>query len=218
LASAAAALLTGLLTTVGITCAASLLALVVAVTAGVARLSPSALVRGATRVYVEFFRGTSALVQLFWVYFALPLLGIELGARTAGVLVLGLNTGAYGSEIVRGALRAVPRPQWDAARALGLSRRQALLRVVLPQAVPAMLPPANNLLVELLKNTALVSLVTISDLTFQAQTLRAATLRSSEIFIVVLVLYYLLALGLSAGVRRLERRVGSWRLAWRPAP
>lgn len=204
-------LLDGLLTTLALLLGSAALAAALAIAAGTLRTASSALVRGAVRTYVEVFRGTSALVQLFWFYFALPLVGIELDATTAGILVLGLNTGAYGSEIVRGALRSVPPGQWDAAAALGLSRRQALRRVVFPQAAVAMLPAANNLLVELLKNTALVSLVTIADLTFQAQVLRASTLRSGEIFGAILLVYYGVAYALSTGVRALEARLSRWR-------
>lgn len=200
-------LLDGVGVTVVLTLASGALAALAALLCGLARVSRHAWVRAPVRAYVEIFRGTSALVQLFWVYFALPLAGVELGALGAGILVLGLNTGAYGSEIVRGAIRAVPRGQWDAAAALDLSRAQTLGFVVLPQALPAMLPPAGNLLIELLKNTALVSLITLSDLTFQAQLLRAATLRSGEIFGLVLVIYFALAAVLTWGVRRLERRL-----------
>jgi polar amino acid transport system permease protein len=201
----------GLGVTLMLTAPAALLAMAAALGAGLGRLSRRAWVRAPVRTYVEVFRGTSALVQLFWFYFALPLVGIELDAMTAGILVLGLNTGAYGSEIVRGAIRAVPRGQWDAAEALDLSRAQTLRFVILPQALLAMLPPAGNLLVELLKNTALVSLVTISDLTFQGQVLRAATLRSGEIFGLVLVLYFAVATLLVRGVRGFERRLARGR-------
>lgn len=204
-------LLDGLAISVLLTLASAALATAAAVVAGVGRLSRWRVVRAATRVYVEAFRGTSALVQLFWVYFALPLVGIEIGALAAGILVLGLNTGAYGSEIVRGAIRAVPRPQWDAAVALNLSDWQTMRSVIFPQAALAMLPPAGNLLVELLKNTALVSLITISDLTFEAQVLRASTLRSGEIFGTVLVIYFIVARALTALVRTLEGRLARGR-------
>jgi len=204
-------LLDGLATTLVLTLAAAALAAVAALAAGLGRVSRRAWIRAPVRVYVEVFRGTSALVQLFWFYFALPLAGIEIGARTAAILVLGLNTGAYGSEVVRGALRAVPRGQWDASVALNLTRAQALRFVILPQALVAMLPPAGNLLVELLKNTALVSLVTVSDLAFQGQVLRSATLRSGEIFGLTLVLYFAVAAVLTWSLRLLERRVARGR-------
>ena len=201
-------LVKGLMVTVQITVAAAVLAAVLALVAGLARLAPTRWLRLPAAAYVEVFRGTSALVQLFWFYFVLPFFGVQLSAFAAGVIVLGLNTGAYGSEVVRGAIQAVPRAQREAAAALNLTRLQALRRVVLPQALPAMLPPAGNLAIELLKNTALVSLITITELTFSAQILRAETLRSAEIFTLVLVLYFAAALVITGGVRRLERRAG----------
>ena len=132
-------------------------------------------------VYKRQFRGTSALVQLFWFYFVLPLFGVQLPAMLVGIVVLALNAGAYGAEVVRGAIRAVPPGQREAGVALNLTRGQIMRRIVVPQAIPAMLPPAGNLLIELLKNTALVSLITITDLTFRGQLLRSETLRTTEI-------------------------------------
>jgi polar amino acid transport system permease protein len=199
-------LLRGLAVTLEITAAAGAAAVVIALAAGLARASGSRWLRWPAAVYVEIFRGTSALVQLFWFYFVLPFFGVELTAFAAGTLVLALNTGAYGSEVVRGALRAVPRGQHEAAAALNLSAFQTLRRVLLPQSVPAMLPPAGNLAIELLKNTALVSLITITELTFTAQLLRAETLRSAGIFSLVLALYFAVALCITAGMRLVERR------------
>jgi polar amino acid transport system permease protein len=182
-------------------------AAVAAFAAGLARLSRRAWVSLPALVYIDVFRGTSALVQLFWAYFALPLLGIKLSAMTVGILVLGLNIGAYGAEVVRGAVRAVPAEQSEAAVALNLTERQTMSRIILPQAVLLMLPPFGNLLIELLKSTALVSLITLGDLTFQGQVLRSATLRSGEIFTLVLLLYFVTALVITHGVRMLERRL-----------
>lgn len=199
-------LLRGLAVTVELTVAASVLAAVIALAAGLARMSPRRALAWPAAVYVEVFRGTSALVQLFWFFFVLPFFGIKLTAFAAGILVLALNTGAYGAEVVRGAVLAVPRGQLDASAALNLSRLQTLWRIVLPQAIPAMLPPAGNLAIELLKNSALVSLITITELTFAAQLLRAESLRSAEIFGLVLVLYFAVALCITAGMRLLERR------------
>jgi len=199
-------LLRGLATTVELTLGAVALAVIIALMAGLARMSPRRALAWPAMVYIEVFRGTSALVQLFWFYFVLPFFGIELPAFAAGVLVLALNTGAYGAEVVRGAVLAVPRSQLDAAAALNLSRLQTLWRVVMPQAFPAMLPPAGNLAIELLKNSALVSLITITELTFAAQLLRAESLRSAEIFGLVLVLYFAVALCITGGVRLLESR------------
>lgn len=192
-----------LLTTLGATGVSSLFAL----TAGLGRRSGSALLRVLSSCYVEFFRGTSALVQLFWVYFALPLLGIQLDAMTTGILVLGLNSGAYGAEIVRGAIQSVPREQYQAAYALNFSERQVQWRIVIPQALIAMIPPASNLAIELLKNTALVSLITLSDITFQAQTIRATTMESGKVFGIILLIYFLIAQGISFSFRQVERKL-----------
>ncbi|CFN81228.1 binding-protein-dependent transport system inner membrane protein [Bordetella pertussis] len=155
---------------------------------------------------MEVFRGTSALVQLFWFYFVLPMFGMKLPALLVGIVVLGANAGAYGAEVVRGAILAVPAGQREAAVALNLTRARTIWRIILPQAVPAMLPPTGNLLIELLKNTALVSLITITDLTFRGQLLRSETLRTTEIFTLVLLLYFAVALVITGGIRMLERR------------
>lgn len=193
--------------TLALTLGAAALAALAALAAGLARTSRFRALRWISGVYIEIFRGTSALVQLFWVYFVLPFAGVELDAYTAGVVVLGLNAGAYGAEIVRGAIRAVPSGQRDAAEALNLTRPQTMLRIVLPQALPAMLPPTGNLAIELLKNTALVSMIAVHELTFTAQLLRASTLETGLIFSIVLVLYFGAAAAISGVFRKLERRV-----------
>lgn len=200
-------LLRGLGLTVFITLASSALAVAIAFPAGLARRAPWWPVRSLATVYVEVFRGTSALVQLFWFYFALPLLGIHFSALAAGILVLGLNIGAYGAEVVRGAVQAVPPGQLEAAKALNFTPWQRLRLVVVPQALPAMLPPWGNLFIELLKGTALVSLITLHELTFQAQVIRDETLRTAEVYFAVLVLYFLVAQAIAAGVRVFERRL-----------
>ncbi|MFZ5557255.1 MAG: ectoine/hydroxyectoine ABC transporter permease subunit EhuC [Pseudomonadota bacterium] len=205
------ALLAGLAVTLQITFGAALLATAIALGAGLARLSQSRLLRASALVYVEVFRGTSALVQLFWFYFVLPHFGVRLPAMTVGIVVLALNTGAYGAEVVRGAIQAIPRGQLEAATALNFTRRQRMTRVILPQAFPAMLPPAGNLAIELLKNTALVSLVTVTDLTFRAQILRAETLQTEAIFGTVLLMYFAVALAITGGVRLLERAAAAGR-------
>ncbi|WP_241064493.1 ectoine/hydroxyectoine ABC transporter permease subunit EhuC [Achromobacter xylosoxidans] len=200
-------LLEGLAVTLEIMAGAVVLAVPLALVAGVGRLSTVRPVRWLASIYVEVFRGTSALVQLFWFYFVLPLFGVQLPAMLVGIVVLALNAGAYGAEVVRGAIRAVPPGQREAGVALNLTRGQIMRRIVVPQAIPAMLPPAGNLLIELLKNTALVSLITITNLTFRGQLLRSETLRTTEIFTLMLLLYFAVALLITAGVRLLERRV-----------
>ncbi len=144
---------------------------------------------------------------MFWFYFVFPFFGISLSPFLAGVLVLGLNIGAYGAEVVRGAILSVPRGQIEAAIAINMSPSLRMRRVILPQAFLLMLPPFGNLLIELLKSTALVSLITLSDLTFQGMVLRNSLGRTTEIFIWLLILYFAMAYPLTLGVRWLERRL-----------
>ncbi|KMP10578.1 amino acid ABC transporter permease [Candidatus Nitromaritima sp. SCGC AAA799-A02] len=199
-------LLSGLKWTLALTFAGALIACAMALTAGLMRLSSRALISWPATCYIEVFRGTSALVQLFWFYYVLPHFGLNLNAFTAGTLVLGLNIGAYGAEVVRGAVQSVPKEQYEAAKALNFTKTQTLQRIILPQAFVAILPPAGNLLIELLKSTALVSMITLGELTFKGQMLRASTLKSTEIFGTVLIVYFLVSLLLTFGIRKLEQR------------
>src|SRR5690606_5321423 len=152
------------------------------------------------------FRGTSALVQLFWMFFVLPLFGVRLDPIPVAILALGLNVGAYGAEVVRGAVLSVARGQWEATIALNMTRTEALRRVILPQAFVAMIPPWGNLFIELLKSTSLVSLITLSDLAFKAQQLNQNTLRTAEIFGLVMLIYLGISVLVTLGMRALERR------------
>lgn len=200
-------LLSGLGITLIITVGGTFVATIAAFSVGLAKLSRHSWLNIPALLYIDFFRGTSALVQLFWAYFVLPLLGIKLNAMIVGIMVLGLNIGAYGAEVVRGGILAVPKGQTEAAIALNFSESQTLWRIIIPQALLNMLPPFGNLIIELLKTTSLVSLITLSELTFEAQVLRSATLRSAEIFILVLILYFLVAQIINYGIKWLEHRL-----------
>lgn len=200
-------LLGGLLITVALTALGMVLAVVVAFVAGMGRMSHRRWLRWPAGAFIEFFRGTSMLVQLFWLFFALPFFGIKLVPFAAAILALGLNEGAYGAEIVRGAINALPRGQREGAVALSLTPYQRMRWVILPQAVPAMIPPFGNVMVDLLKNTSLVSLVTVTDLTFRAQMVRNTTGATTAVFATILVLYFVVAYSLSLGTGWLERRV-----------
>ena len=123
---------------------------------------------------IELFRGTSALVQLFWAFYVLPFFGLELSPLVAGVLVLGLNEGSYFAEVVRPALQSVVGGQRDAAITLHLPRWYRFRRIILPQALPVMIPPFGNALIGMLKFTALVSLVTLQDIAFRASMIRSS--------------------------------------------
>jgi polar amino acid transport system permease protein len=200
-------LLEGVWVTILLTMASTGLTLAVALIGGIGSLSRYVPVRAVLRVYIEIMRGTSLLVQLFWIFFVLPFFGISLSPFIAGVICIGLNAGAYGSEIVRGAVKAVPRGQIEAATALNMTRRQALRRVIVPQAAMRMLPPFGNLIIEILKSTSLASLITLSDMTFKSHALIESYGNVTQMLTIVLALYFILAYPMMVSVRWLERRL-----------
>lgn len=200
-------ILEGAIVTVELTVMGSALALVMAFLAGLGRISRHFAVRALATAYIEFFRGTSIFVQLFWVYFVLPLVGISLTPLQAGVLGLGLNVGAYAAEVVRGAILSIGKEQYEACVALNLGRWQCMRRVILPQALLVMLPTFGNNAIELLKATSVVSLISLADMTFQAQVVRSQTGSTFMPFATILVLYFALAMLIAWGIRTLERRM-----------
>ena len=203
----------GAVTTLKITALSMGVAFLLSFLAGFARLSRRKSIRLVSSVYVEVFRGTSLIVQLFWLFYALPLLGIELTALAAGVAALGLNYGAYGSEVVRSAILAVPKGQTEASIALNMSPMLRMRRVILPQAMVIMLPSFSNLAIELLKGTSLVSLITMADLTYQGMILRTFDASTTfEIFGLILLLYFVMAYPLTLMMRWLERRFSAGRV------
>lgn len=209
----------GLPETVGATAGGIALTIVMSFLAGLALLSRSRAVRVISRIYVEGLRGTSEVVQLFWIFFALPVLvGFQIVPIWGGILVLGLNHGAYGAEIVRGAVRSVPRAQYEGAIALNLTRTQRMIRVILPQAMVEMIPPFNNLFIQLLKSSALLSFVFINDITRQGTQVLIPNHneQDSTILMVVLLMYLGLSLIITAVMRLLER-AGAAMLGRRPS-
>ncbi|MEU9999619.1 ectoine/hydroxyectoine ABC transporter permease subunit EhuC [Streptomyces sp. NPDC050848] len=199
--------LPGIWITLQLLIASTALAAVVAFTVGTARTHRSRAVRFLAGLYTEVFRGTSALILMFWLFFVLPpLVGWQLVPMWAAILALGLSYGAYGAEIVRGALNAVPKAQREAGVALSFTPWQRLRLVLLPQAVPEMIPSFCNLLVELLKGTALVSLLGVGDVSFAAYLVRLATQESGGIYTVTLVVYFVIALVITRSMKALERR------------
>ena len=203
-------LLEGAGITVQVTGLAVLLGTALALVGGIVGLSNRLWVRWVVRIYVELFRGVSAIILLFWVFFALPImLDVFLSPLHAGVLALGTNMGAYGTELVRGGIRAVPKGQSEAATALNMTSWHRLRYIVLPQAVITMLPPYGSLVIEVLKASSLVSLIALSDLMRQAQTLRVnGSASSPEIFLGVFLLYGVMAAAITLAIRVAERRFG----------
>lgn len=187
------ALLNGLTVTVMVAVPSVFLAYVISVLAGLGRLSPLAPLRWMSAVYIEVFRGISLLVILFWLYFVLPEFGLTLSAYSAALLGISLNAGAYGAEIVRGAVQAVPKGQYEACVTLNMPRLRRYTRIILPQALVIAVPAMTNMTIELLKGTALVSAVTLVDLTAAGVRQNQLTYRTVEIFSVLALIYICLA-------------------------
>jgi len=180
-------LIDGTIVTIQLTVLGAIVALVISFIVGLSRISPYKSIRVAAIIYLEFFRGSSALVQMFFIYFVLPMWGIYFDAITAGVIACGCNVGAYGSEAVRGAVLAVDKDQHEASKALNYSNYEKYRYVIIPQAIPIMIPTFGNLLIELMKLTAVCSL------TFVAQIIRVQTALTLEPFLVILVVYFIIA-------------------------
>ncbi|MBF7097706.1 ectoine/hydroxyectoine ABC transporter permease subunit EhuC [Alkalibacter mobilis] len=201
------ALLKGLRVTLTVAFFAIALAFVLSFVVGFGRLSKIKFIRAISTIYVEVIRGTSLLVQLFWIYFALPIIGIRMTAMMAGIIALGLNGGAYGSEIVRSSIISVPVGQTEASIALNFTPRQRMWRIILPQAFVMMLPGFGNLQIEILKGTALVSLITLGDLTYRANVINASTMETTKIFTILLLIYFLIAWPMTRGIEWIEKKL-----------
>jgi polar amino acid transport system permease protein len=173
----------------------------------VLRVSRSTASRETVKLYIELFQGTPLLMQLFLVFFGLPLLGIEVSPWLAATVSLSLYASAYLVEIWRGAVEAVPQGQWDASASLGMRYLAQLRLVIVPQALRLAVPPTVGFLVQLVKSTALASIIGYSELTKTAQILTNATFQPFIIYTLVALIYFALCYPLTAAARRLERRL-----------
>ena len=200
-------LLQGAGLTIGLTVASMAIALVLGL--GLAILSSVRLwpVRAAARIYVDFFRGTPLLLQLFFIYFVLPELGVYLHPIVAGIAALSLNYAAYLSEVYRATIDAVDRGQWEAASALGMSSPLLFRRIVLPQALRIAVPPLGNYFIAMFKDTALVSTITVPELMFTVDSLASTTYQYLPLYTAAFVLYFAISYPASILVRWIERRI-----------
>jgi len=196
----------GLLLTILLTVISGLLAFVVSVMLGLMAGSTKKIARIPARIIIEFFRGTSLLVQLMWLFYVLPLFGPSLGAMAVAVFALTLNYGAYGAEAVRASLTSVPQGQWEATTALSMSWPHKIRRVIFPQAWALMLPSLTNLWVHLLKGSSIVYIIGMSEFTFELLQLRRTTDWFFALAVVGLIVYFLIALVLTQLMQLLEAR------------
>lgn len=196
----------GFLLTLQLTLISGILAFIVAVVLGLMAGSTKKLLRFPARIIIEFFRGTSLLVQLMWLFYVLPLFGPSLGAMMVAIFALTLNYGAYGAEAVRASMTSVPTGQWEATVALSMSWPHKIRRVIFPQAWALMLPSLTNLWVHLLKGSSIVYIIGMSEFTFELLQLRRTTDWFFALAVVGLIAYFLIALVLTQLMQLLEAR------------
>lgn len=203
-------LMRGALVTIEVTACALILGCAIGLLIGVGRLNPNRrVIYGLCSVYLVIFRGTPLLVQLFIWFFGLPQFGMLLPAFACGVLGLGMYSGAYVSEIVRGAIQSVDKGQNEAARSIGMSSAQAMRIIILPQAVIRMIPPLGNEFIALIKNSALVSLLTIHDVMHEGQKIISVSYRSLEVYLAIALIYLVLTSVTTGILRIIENRLRS---------
>lgn len=201
-------LLWGLVGTLKVTAAALALGLPLGLTVALLRLSRARAVSLPAGVFVEFFRSTPPLVQLFWCFFALPILiGVRIDSFQAAVMTLSLQSSAFFAEVFRGGIVSVERGQWEAARALGMTYSRLMRRVVLPQAVKRMIPAFLERAIELMKTTTLVATVAYADLLFAASDIAQKTFRPLEVFTAAAGIYFIVIFAASRAVQVAERRL-----------
>jgi len=198
----------GLVNTLKVTGTALACGLVLGLAFALLRLSQNRLASWPAGFIIEVFRTTPPLVQLFWFFFALPLvIGVEMTPFVAAVLTFSIQSAAFFAEVFRGGIVSIERGQWEAARAIGMTYRQALGRIVLPQAVKRMIPAFLERSIELMKTTTLVATIAYADLLFAGNEIAQKTFRPLETFTVVALIYFVVIFAFSLGARQLERRL-----------
>ena len=202
------ALLQGLYYTLLISVIGLIIGFILGAIFGLGRISRSRILYGISAVYVEVLRGTPVLVQAIWIYFALPLIvGFNIPSLAAGIIVIGLNSGAYIAEIVRGAVQSVEKGQMEAGRSLGLSQHLTMRYVIWPQAFKRMIPPLGNQFIISIKDTSLLSVILVPELIFQGRMIAASHFNAVEIYTTVAVFYLIITLTLSKVLNIVEKRL-----------
>jgi cystine transport system permease protein len=183
------------------------LGLAIAVAVALMRLSKIRVVSALARFYVSVVRGTPLLVQLYVIFYGLPSIGATIDPWPSAIAAFSINVGGYGAEIVRAAILSVPKGQWEAAHVIGMSRRLALRRIILPQAARVSVPPLSNTFISLVKDTSLASLILVTELFRRTQEIAAFSGEFMTLYLEAALVYWVLCLGLSAVQNRLEKRL-----------
>ena len=201
-------LMLGLINTLKITGLALLFGVPLGLTLALSRLSQWRILSMVAAFIIEFFRTTPPLVQLFWFFFAFPILfGVNMTAYTTAIVTFSIQSSAFFAEIFRGGIQSIDSGQWEASKAIGMTRRQSLRRVILPQAVKRMIPAFMERSIELLKTTTLVSTIAYTDLMYQANNIAQSTFRPLEVYTVVALIYFVVIFMFSQASIMVERRL-----------
>ncbi|MFY9633664.1 amino acid ABC transporter permease [Pseudarthrobacter sp. BIM B-2242] len=180
-----------------------LLALIVALM----RLSRNRVLSTIARIYISVIRGTPLLVQLFVIFYGLPSIGVTISPWPSAIIAFSLNVGGYAAEVIRAAILSVPKGQWEAGHTIGMSRRQSLVRIILPQAARVSVPPLSNTFISLVKDTSLASLILVTELFRQAQQVAAFSQEFMLLYLEAAVIYWIICLVLAGGQSALEKRL-----------
>jgi len=183
------------------------LGLVLALLVALMRLSRNVVLSLIARVYISVIRGTPLLVQLFVIFYGLPSVGITISPWPSAIIAFSLNVGGYAAEVIRAAILSVPKGQWEAGHTIGMSRRQALVRIILPQAARVSVPPLSNTFISLIKDTSLASLILVTELFRQAQQVAAFSQEFMLLYLEAAVIYWVICLVLAGGQSALEKRL-----------
>lgn len=197
----------GLTGTIPLTLASFTLGLALALVLAMMRISGNRLFSGIARVYISVIRGTPLLVQLFVIFFGLPSVGVTIDPWPSAVIAFSMNVGGYAAEIIRASILSVPKGQWEAGYTIGMSRNQALWRLILPQALRVSVPPLSNTFISLVKDTSLASLILVTELFREAQQVAAFSQEFMLLYVEAAVIYWCFCLVLTMIQDRLERRL-----------
>jgi cystine transport system permease protein len=201
-------LLMGAITgTIPLALASFALGLLLALLVALMRLSRNPVLSAIARIYISIIRGTPLLVQLFVIFYGLPSIGITISPWPSAIIAFSLNVGGYGAEVIRAAILSVPKGQWEAGHTIGMSRRQSLVRIILPQAARVSVPPLSNTFISLVKDTSLASLILVTELFRQAQQVAAFSQEFMLLYLEAAVIYWIICLVLAGGQSALEKRL-----------
>lgn len=193
--------------TIPLALASFALGLLLALVVALMRLSHNPVLSGIARIYISVIRGTPLLVQLFVIFYGLPSVGITISPWPSAIIAFSLNVGGYAAEVIRAAILSVPKGQWEAGHTIGMSRRQSLVRIILPQAARVSVPPLSNTFISLVKDTSLASLILVTELFRQAQQVAAFSQEFMLLYLEAAVIYWIICLVLAGGQSTLEKRL-----------